>query len=153
MADGIPVTAAVRSGGLTPSDPGVALELLAFNAFVQRVGEQTGHQFLLPRGSLERGGVGPFSRGLVRYPRARQSWFASPRAGSLLSSEAEAGAAVEVPVEKPRVKRRLFRGFERGSNGLYYGAGSWPEQGLGLFEFFPFLQTRRRPQAFMDPIA
>ena len=85
----------MRSGGLTPSDPGVALELLAFNAFVQRVGEQTGHQFLLPRGSLERGGVGPFSRGLVRYPRARQSWFATPRVGSLPSSEAEVRGVVK----------------------------------------------------------
>ena len=85
----------MRSGGLTPSDPGAAVELLAFNASVQRVGEQTGHQFLLPRGSLERGGVGPFSRGLVRYPRARQSWFATPRVGSLPSSEAKVQCVVE----------------------------------------------------------
>ena len=78
-----------------PSDPFIAVELLAFNASVQRAGEQTGHQFLLPRGSLERGGVGPFSRGLVRYPRARQSWFATPRVGSLPSSEAEVRGVVE----------------------------------------------------------
>ena len=63
LADGIPITAAVRSGGLTPSGPGVAVQLLAFNASVQWAGKQTGHQFLLPRGSVERGGVGPFSRG------------------------------------------------------------------------------------------
>ena len=43
LADGILVTAAVRSGGLTPSDPGVAVELLAFNASVRRAGEQMGH--------------------------------------------------------------------------------------------------------------
>ena len=43
LADGIPVTAAVRSGGLTPCDPGVAVELLAFNASVRREGEQMGH--------------------------------------------------------------------------------------------------------------
>ena len=43
LADAIPVTAAVRSGGLTPSDPSVAVELLAFNASVQQAGEQTGH--------------------------------------------------------------------------------------------------------------
>ena len=39
LADAIPVTAAVRSGGLTPSDPSIAVELLAFNASVQRAGE------------------------------------------------------------------------------------------------------------------
>ena len=43
LVDGIPVTAAVRSGGLTPSDSSVAVELLAFNASVRRAGEQMGH--------------------------------------------------------------------------------------------------------------
>ena len=42
LADGIPVTAAVRSSGLTPSDPDVVVELLAFNASVRRAGEQMG---------------------------------------------------------------------------------------------------------------
>ena len=37
--DRTPVTATVRSGGLTPSDPGAAAELLAFNASVRRAGE------------------------------------------------------------------------------------------------------------------
>jgi len=43
LADGILVTAGVRSGGLMPCDPGVAVELLAFNASVRRAGEQMGH--------------------------------------------------------------------------------------------------------------
>ena len=37
--DRTPVTATVRSGGLTPSDPGAVAELLAFNASVRRAGE------------------------------------------------------------------------------------------------------------------
>ena len=36
LADGTPVTATVRSGVLTPSDPGAAEEWLAFNASVRR---------------------------------------------------------------------------------------------------------------------
>ena len=43
LADGSPVTATVRSSGLTPSDPGVAVELLAFNASVRWAGERMGH--------------------------------------------------------------------------------------------------------------
>ena len=42
MADGTPVTATVRNGGLTPSGPGAAEEWLAFNAFVRRVDEWKG---------------------------------------------------------------------------------------------------------------
>jgi len=34
------VTVTVRSGGLTPSDPGAVAELLAFNASVRRAGER-----------------------------------------------------------------------------------------------------------------
>ena len=43
LADGSPVTATVRSSGLRLSNPGVAVELLAFNASIQRAGEQMGH--------------------------------------------------------------------------------------------------------------
>ena len=38
MADGTPGVVAVRSGGLTPSDPGATAELLSFNAYVRRAG-------------------------------------------------------------------------------------------------------------------
>ena len=40
MADGTSGAVVVRSGGLTPSDPGAAAELLAFNAYVRRAGER-----------------------------------------------------------------------------------------------------------------
>jgi hypothetical protein len=40
LVDRTPVTAIVRSGGLTPSEPGAAAELLAFNASVRRAGER-----------------------------------------------------------------------------------------------------------------
>ena len=62
MADGIPVIAAVRSGGLTPSDPSVAVELLAFNASVQWAGERMGRLSFPSRGGLERDGADPLSR-------------------------------------------------------------------------------------------
>ena len=72
MADKTLVTVTVRSGGLTPSDPGAVAELLAFNASV--------------RGAGERVAVCPFCRGLasseaeqVRFPEGRR----------LPSSEAE----------------------------------------------------------------
>ena len=38
--DRTPVTATVRSGDLTPSDPGAVAELLAFNASVRQAGER-----------------------------------------------------------------------------------------------------------------
>ena len=54
-----------------------------------------GRLFFPSRGGLERDGVDPPSPGLARYPRARRSWRASPRVGSLLSSEVEVRGAVE----------------------------------------------------------
>ena len=63
LADGILVTAGVRSGGLMSCDPGVAVELLAFNAYVRRTGERMGHLSFSSRGGLERDGVDPLSRG------------------------------------------------------------------------------------------
>jgi len=61
--DRTPVTATVRSGVLTPSDPGAVAELLAFNASVRRAGERQGRLSLTPRGGLERGGDGLAARG------------------------------------------------------------------------------------------
>ena len=95
MADGTPVTATERNGGLTPSDPGAVEEWLPFNASVQRVGERKGHLSFLSRGGLERGGVDLLSRGQARYPRARRRRSASLGLGSLPSSKAEARGAVE----------------------------------------------------------
>jgi hypothetical protein len=43
LVDVTSVIAIMRHGGLTPSDPGPAVEWLAFNAFVHRVGEQMGY--------------------------------------------------------------------------------------------------------------
>ena len=79
MADETPGTVAVRSGGLTPFDPGAAAELLAFNAYVRRAGgwmavcpfrrgvassETESIRFLEGRLiSLERGGVGMLPQG------------------------------------------------------------------------------------------
>jgi hypothetical protein len=79
LVDGTPSAVAVRSGGLTPSDPGDAAELLAFNAYVHRAGERMGHfsfrrglasseteLICVPEGrlvTLERGGVGVLPRG------------------------------------------------------------------------------------------
>ena len=42
LADGTPVTATMRNGGLTPSDPGTVEEWLKFNASVRRAGERKG---------------------------------------------------------------------------------------------------------------
>ena len=79
MADGTLGAVAVRSGGLTPSDPGAIAELLAFNAYVRRAGgwmavcpfrrgvassETELIRFLEGRlVTLERGGVGMLPRG------------------------------------------------------------------------------------------
>ena len=71
--DRTPVTAAVRNGGLTPSDPGAMEEWLAFNASVRRAGERKGHLSFTSRGGLERDGDD--------LPHSR--------VGSLPSSEAE----------------------------------------------------------------
>ena len=43
LADGTSVTADVWRDGLTPSDPGAAVEWLAFNAFIRQLGEQMGY--------------------------------------------------------------------------------------------------------------
>ena len=43
LVDGTSVTAIMRHGGLTLSDPGPAVEWLAFNAFVRWAGEQMGY--------------------------------------------------------------------------------------------------------------
>ena len=79
MADKTPVTATVRSGGLTPSDPGAAEEWLAFNVSVQRAGERKGRLSLPSRDGLERGGDDPLP----------------PRVGSLPSSEVESVRSLE----------------------------------------------------------
>jgi len=131
LVDGIPVIAAVRSGGLMPSDPSVAVELLAFNASVQRAGEQTGHQFLLLRGNLVRGGVGLLPRGLVRYPRAKR------RCGAL--SRASAG--------RPRARQRLLRGFEGVRMGCTVEPGRGPRaKWASLSPFLSFgSEGDRRP--------
>ena len=63
LADGTPVTATVRNGGLTPSDPGAVEEWLAFNAFIWWAAERKGHYSFPSRGGLERGGVDPLARG------------------------------------------------------------------------------------------
>ena len=63
MADGTPGTVAVQSGDLTPSDPGAAAELLAFNAYVRRAGERMGRLSFPSRVGLERDGVDLLSRG------------------------------------------------------------------------------------------
>ena len=56
LADGTPVTATVRNGGLTLSVLGDVEEWLAFNASVRKAGERQGRLSYTPRGGLERGG-------------------------------------------------------------------------------------------------
>ena len=60
-----------------------------------RKGERKGRLSFPSRGGLERGGDVLLSRGQARYPRVRRRRSASPRVGSLSSSEAEARVVVE----------------------------------------------------------
>ena len=53
LADGTPITATVGNGGLTPSEPGIVEEWLAFNASVQRVGKRKDRLSFPSRGDLE----------------------------------------------------------------------------------------------------
>ena len=74
-------------------------------------------------------------RGLVRCPRARRRRFASPRVGSLPSSEAETRGAIEGLDGEPSSETEITPGSE----GVRMG------RVLGFFEFFPFFQIGRRP--------
>ena len=95
LADGTSVTATVGNGGLTLSDPSPVEQWLAFNASVRRAGERKCRLSFPSRGGLERGGDVLLSRGQARYPRARRRRSASPRVGSLPTSETETRGAVE----------------------------------------------------------
>ena len=71
--DRTPITPTVRSGGLTPSDPGAAAELLAFNASVRRAGERMA--------------IRPFRRGVASSEA--ETWGTVEGLGGEPSSEAE----------------------------------------------------------------
>ena len=117
MADGTPVTATVRNGGRTPSDPGAVEEWLALMPpygrwvsgrtvcpFRQGVASSEAETFCNLEGglaTLERGGDDPPPRGWARYPRARRRRRARSRA--------LAGS--------PRARRRSPRGSEGGADG------------------------------------
>ena len=75
--------------------------------------------------TLERGGDILLSRGQARYPRVRRRRSASPRVGSLPSSEAEARGVVE--------------GFDgEPSNEAETGRTAYVGHVLSFFESFPF---------------
>ena len=140
MADKTPVTATVGNGGLAPSGPGAVEEWLAFNASVRRAGERKGRLSFPSRGGLNRGEDVLLSRGQARYPRARRRRSASPRVGSLPSSEAEARGVVEgfdgEPSSEAEITPRV-RGVRMGRT-VYVG------RVLGFFESFPFFQIERK---------
>ena len=119
MADGTPGVVAVRSGGLTSSDPGAAAELLAFNAYVRRAGEWMGRLSFPSRGGLERDGDdSPHSR-----------------VCSLPSSEAE---TIHLPEGRLATLER-DGDHPAGPRGVRMG------RVLGFFESFPFFQIGRKP--------
>ena len=114
MADGTPVTATLGNGGLTPSVLGAVRS--GWHLMPPYDGRVSGRAVCCFRrgvASSETGTIRP-ARGYVRYPRARRRRFASPRVGSLPSSEAETRGAVEGLDGSPRARRRSPRGSEGG---------------------------------------
>ena len=95
MADGTPVTATVRNGGLTLSDPGAAEEWLAFSASVRREGERMV--------------VCPFCRGVVSSEAETRGAVEGPDGEP--SSEAESAPRVRGGSDGPHCVLGLWTGL------------------------------------------
>jgi len=133
LADGTPVTATVRNGGLTPSDPGAVKEWLAFNA-------EYG-------GRVSGGIICPSCRGV-----------ASSKAEMICSHEGRL-ATLKRGGDAGHDRGLRWGALERGgdhtagSRGVRMGRTVYVGRVLSFFESFPFFQIGRRLWAFMGPVA
>ena len=131
--DRTPVTATVRSGGLTPSDSGAAAELLAFNASVRQAGERMA---VCPL----RQGVASSEAESIRPLEGRLATL--ERGGDAGRSRGFRWGALEQGGDHPM-----------GSRGVRMGRTVYLGRGLGFFESFPFLRIGRKLLALVGRIA